>query len=98
MSMYPDIGAALDETQGTSLTLKYPSKFKITMEYGKFSDAGGVEFGDTNPVATGLLPCFLQSFDAVYNPNAMAFHSDGNLTLKTFALATPPLDETKLLN
>lgn len=78
MSMYPDIGAALDETQGTSLTLKYPSKFKITMEYGKFSDAGGVEFGDTNPVATGLLPCFLQSFDAVYNPNAMAFHSDGN--------------------
>lgn len=78
LSMYPDIGAALDETQGTSLTLTYPSKFEITMEYGKFSDAGGVEFGDTKPVATGLLPCFLQSFDAVYNPNAMAFHTDGN--------------------
>ena len=78
LSMYPDIGAVLDETQGTSLTLKYPSKFNITMEYGKFSEAGGIEFGDTKPVATGLLPCFLQSFDAVYNPNAMAFHTDGN--------------------
>lgn len=78
LSMYPDIGAVLDETQGTSLTLKYPSKFNITMEYGKFSEAGGIEFGDTTQVATGLLPCFLQSFDAVYNPNAMAFHTDGN--------------------
>ena len=78
IAMYPDIGAALDETQGTSLTLKYPSKFNITMEYGNFSKAGGLEFGDTKQVATGLLPCFLQSFDAVYNPNAMAFHTDGN--------------------
>lgn len=78
LSMYPDIGAVLDGTEGTSLTLTYPSKFNITMEYGDFSKAGGIEFGETKQVATGLLPCFLQSFDAVYNPNAMAFHTDGN--------------------
>ena len=76
MAMYPDIGVPLSRAQGTSLTLKYPSKFNITMEYGDFSNSGIP--GETKQVATGLLPCFLQGFDAVYNPNAMAFHTDGN--------------------
>ena len=76
VAMYPDIGVPISQAQGTSLTLKYPSKFNITMEYGNFLNAGIP--GETKQVATGLLPCFLQGFDAVYNPNAMAFHTDGN--------------------
>jgi hypothetical protein len=74
--MYPDIGVPINQAEGISLTLKYPSKFNISMEYGDFSSAGIV--GETKQVATGILPCFLQGFDAVYNPNAMAFHNDGN--------------------
>ena len=45
---------------------KFPSKFHITMVYrGK-------------RVATGILPCFLESFDTNYNPNAMGMLRDGN--------------------
>lgn len=49
-----------------SAAYRFPAKFKIRLSYGGKS------------VATGILPCFLESVDVVYNPNAMAFHTDGN--------------------
>ena len=76
VNMYPDLGTVIgNQSDGMSITLKYPSKFDITMEYGDLTDTG---LSNTKQVATGILPCFLQGFDAVYNPNAMAFHKDGS--------------------
>lgn len=76
VNMYPDLGTNIgNQSDGMSITLKYPSKFEITMEYGDLTDNG---LSNTKQVATGILPCFLQGFDAVYNPNAMAFHRDGS--------------------
>jgi hypothetical protein len=49
-----------------SAAYRFPSKFDIRMTY------------DDKQVATGILPCFLESIDVVYNPNSMAFHTDGN--------------------
>lgn len=49
-----------------SAAYRFPSKFDIRLSY------------DGKKVATGILPCFLESVDVVYNPNAMAFHTDGN--------------------
>lgn len=49
-----------------SAAYRFPSKFDIKLSY------------DGKKVATGILPCFLESVDVVYNPNAMAFHTDGN--------------------
>lgn len=49
-----------------SAAYRFPSKFEIKLSY------------DGKRVATGILPCFLESVDVVYNPNAMAFHTDGN--------------------
>jgi len=49
-----------------SAAYRFPAKFKIKLSY------------DGKSVATGILPCFLESVDVVYNPNAMAFHTDGN--------------------
>jgi hypothetical protein len=49
-----------------SAAYRFPSKFEIKLSY------------DGKKVATGILPCFLESVDVVYNPNAMAFHTDGN--------------------
>ena len=49
-----------------SAAYRFPSKFDIKLSYGG------------KRVATGILPCFLESVDVVYNPNSMAFHTDGN--------------------
>lgn len=61
--MYPE-----DYTAGTAVSLgyKFPNKFEIKLKY------------KNNQVATKILPAFLENFDAVYNPNSMGFHSDGN--------------------
>lgn len=61
--MYPE-----DYTGGTAVSLGYrfPNKFEIRLKY------------KNNEVATRILPSFLENFDAVYNPNSMGFHSDGN--------------------
>lgn len=61
--MYP-----LDIPAGTAVSLgyKFPNKFEIKLKY------------KNNEVATKILPAFLENFDAVYNPNSMGFHSDGN--------------------
>jgi len=61
--MYPETKAL----PGTAIqaALKFPAKFRIKMRYG------------TRNVATGILPCFLESVNTTYNPNAMAFHKDG---------------------
>ena len=76
VNMYPDLGTVIgNQSDGMSITLKYPSKFKITMEYGDLTDDG---LSNTKQVATGILPCFLQGFDAVYNPGGMGFHRDGS--------------------
>lgn len=76
VNMYPDLGTRIgQQSDGMSITLKYPSKFKITMEYGDLTDD---RLGNTKQVATGILPCFLQGFDAVYNPSGMGFHRDGS--------------------
>ena len=58
--MYPDTSA-----EGLEAALKFPSKFKIRMMYGK------------KQVTTGILPCFLENVNVVYNPTNTGFHSDG---------------------
>jgi hypothetical protein len=56
------------ETSGEGLqaALKFPSKFDIQLRYGN------------RKVATGILPCFLETVDVAYNPTNMGFHEDGN--------------------
>jgi len=58
--MYPDTSS-----EGLEAALKFPSKFKIRMMYGK------------KQVTTGILPCFLENVNVVYNPTNSGFHSDG---------------------
>ena len=58
--MYPDTSS-----EGLEAALKFPSKFKIRMMYGK------------KQVTTGILPCFLENVNVVYNPTNTGFHSDG---------------------
>ena len=62
-NMYPD--DLIENNTNVSIGYRYPNKFKIEMEY------------DGNPVASKILPCFLQGFDTNYNPNSMSFHKDG---------------------
>jgi len=62
-NMYPD--DIIENNTNVSIGYRYPNKFKIEMEY------------DGNPVASKILPCFLQGFDTNYNPNSMSFHKDG---------------------
>lgn len=50
---------------GLPIGYRYPNKFAIEMFY------------DNKPVATKILPSFLQSFTTNYNPNSMSFHDDG---------------------
>jgi len=64
--MYPEEVGGLGAGTGLSVALKFPSKFKIRLSY------------NGNRIGTGILPCFLEGVDVQYNPNAMAFHSDGN--------------------
>lgn len=71
--MYPESKAL----PGTSIqaALKFPAKFRIKMKYG------------SKTVATGILPCFLESVNTTYNPNAMAFHTDGEFQETDITLA-----------
>lgn len=62
-NMYPE--DLLDETTTFSVGYRYPNKFLIELAY------------DGDPVASKILPCFLQGFDTNYNPNSMSFHKDG---------------------
>lgn len=62
-NMYPE--DLLENTTGFSIGYRYPNKFLIEMAY------------DGDPVASKILPCFLQGFDTNYNPNSMSFHKDG---------------------
>lgn len=73
--MYPD----KIEQFGISAAYRYPSVFDIIMRYKTAN-------GKYKKVATGILPCFLQSVDVNYNQSGMSFHRDGrpqeaNLTL-----------------
>lgn len=54
------------DNANVSVALRFPHKFNIKLRYG------------TKQVATGILPCFLEAADIVYNPNAMSMHTDGN--------------------
>ena len=60
--MYPESKSAA----GVPVAFTFPSKFFIKMDY------------NGKRVGTGILPCFLESTNVVYNPNNMAFHKDGN--------------------
>ncbi len=63
--MYPVSEVAFGAAN-VSLALRFPSKFNIAMSY------------DGKKIATGILPSFLENINVIYNPNAMAFHADGN--------------------
>ena len=63
--MYPVSEVAFGAAN-VSLALRFPSKFNISMSY------------DGKKIATGILPSFLENINVIYNPNAMAFHADGN--------------------
>ena len=63
--MYPITKAALLGDRVLSAAYEFPSKFEIRMNYGGYK------------VATGLLPCFLENVNVVYNQQAMSFHKDG---------------------
>jgi hypothetical protein len=63
--MYPVSEVAFGAAN-VSLALRFPSKFNIAMSY------------DGKKIATDILPSFLENINVIYNPNAMAFHADGN--------------------
>lgn len=62
-NMYPEMSSF--EAADLSVALKFPSKFSISASYGG------------RRVGGGILPCFLENVGVTYNPNAMAWHSDG---------------------
>lgn len=64
--LYPETAGNIGNLPGVSAAFKFPSKFEIKLLYGN------------KRVGTGILPCFLERINVTYNPNAMAFHSDGN--------------------
>lgn len=67
--LYPEeipLGGEQDGAGGVSIGYKFPNRFQISMLYNNVE------------VATRLLPCYLESFQAVYNPTAMSMHRDGN--------------------
>lgn len=64
--MYPSTIAQIESTSNISAGLRFPSKFEIKLKYN-----------DVEKKKLKILPCFLESFNAVYNPNSMSFHSDG---------------------
>ena len=57
------------------IAFSYPSKFNISLTYGG------------KQVATGILPCFLESINVAYNAGSMGFHSDGNFQETDVTLA-----------
>ena len=63
--------------EGMSAGLNYPAKWDIEMSYYTQADITARNERWVR-VGTEILPCFLESFEAVYNPNSMSFHSDGS--------------------
>ena len=64
-NMYPDIKGQFGNLAGTSAAFTFPSKFEVSMVYGK------------KRVGAMTLPMFLEHVNVTYNPNSMAFHTDG---------------------
>lgn len=62
-NMYPEASGL--QAQDLSTVLKFPSKFEIEAWYG------------SKRVGSNVLPCFLEHINVNYNPNAMAWHADG---------------------
>jgi hypothetical protein len=54
---------------GVTYGYKFPNRFLIKVRY-RNNDIPGIKF----------LPMYLQSFNAVYNPNGMGMHSDGSFS------------------
>lgn len=69
--LYPETAGNIGSLEGVSAAFKFPSKFKIKLLYGDRSSG-------VTRVGTGILPSFLERMSVTYNPNAMAFHTDGN--------------------
>jgi len=72
-NMYPEAGGL--QAGDISQVLRFPSKFEIDATYG------GKRIG------SNILPCFLEHVNISYNPNAMAWHSDGEPQETVFDLA-----------
>ena len=64
-NMYPDVKGQVGNIPGTSAAFTFPSKFEISMVYGR------------KRVGAMTLPMFLEHVNVTYNPNSMAFHTDG---------------------
>lgn len=64
--MYPELVGAIDAEQGFSAAFRFPSKFRLNLTYGG------------RRVGPKILPCFLERVNVTYNPNAMAFHTNGD--------------------
>ena len=75
LRMYPSTIGNIDAASRISAAYRFPSKFDIVLKYAN------------KEVATKILPCFLESFNAVYNSNSMSFHSDGNFQETDITLA-----------
>ena len=63
--MYPETAGEIGSNTSFSAAYRFPSKFQIDMRYG------------AKAVGPKILPCFLESMDVTFNPNSMAWHSDG---------------------
>ena len=84
--LYPE---EIESGIGVSLAYKFPKKFSIRMFYR------GEE------IATRILPAFLKAVNVVYNPTAMAFHSDGNFSETDITLTfteSRPLKKKEVAN
>lgn len=67
--LYPQkitLGENGDQSENFSLGYRFPNKFQIEMFYNDV------------PVATKILPCFLDSFTTTYNGTSMSMHRDGS--------------------
>jgi len=68
--VYPELASPIPGTNGQlSAGLRFPNKWQVKLQYlinGRYTDILGL-----------ILPCFLENVSVTYNPNAMAFHADG---------------------
>lgn len=69
--VYPELTAIIPGTQNAlSAGLRFPNKFELKLQY--------LIDGIYQNILGHILPCFLENVSVTYNPNAMAFHNDGN--------------------
>lgn len=65
--LYPEeIALGQDQDNTIPVGYRFPNRFQIKMFYNNIE------------VATKLLPCYIESFQAVYNSTAMSMHKDGS--------------------